>query len=77
MVARYTTWTQEVLEDTLNIPLSELGLSVRTANRLDSVGILRIRDLLNSNKNTLMAIPNFGNKSYEEVVTILKERGFY
>jgi DNA-directed RNA polymerase alpha subunit len=70
-------WTREVLKDALDMPLVEFGLSTKTVNRLEEVGIIRVRDLLKSNKAVLMAIPSFGSKSFEEVIIALREHGFY
>lgn len=74
---RYTEWSREKLEDTLDESITLIGLSVRTNNCLEEKGIFTIRDLLNCTKDDLMGIANFGEKSYDEVMSALKAMGFY
>lgn len=42
--------------------LSELGVSQKVINLLDSVGICSLEQLLKCEKEKLLAIPNFGEK---------------
>lgn len=77
MTTRYTEWDRAKLDRTLDQPIVSLGLRVRTTNFLDNKGIITIRDLLNRTKSDLMAIPNFGEKSYLEVMDALRNIGFY
>src|SRR5947208_2580899 len=50
-----------------NFPIEELELGVRSYNCLKRVGIETIGDLVVKSENELSAIPNFGQKSIEEV----------
>jgi DNA-directed RNA polymerase subunit alpha len=77
MTVRYTEWTQEKLDAVLDESITAIGLTVRTANRLEEKGLLTIRDLLHCTKPDLMGIPNFGEKTYEEVMLGLRRMGFY
>ena len=77
MTAPYKTWTVEQLEEALSRPISDLGVSVRTINALDGRGIIFIRDLLHMTKRELLLIPNFGEKTYAEVMNALRKVGFY
>jgi DNA-directed RNA polymerase subunit alpha len=61
----------------LELPIAEVGLSVRTTNCLEETGIFTVRDLLNSTPKRLLTISNFGEKTLEEVYQALEELGFY
>ncbi|MBQ3332800.1 MAG: DNA-directed RNA polymerase subunit alpha [Thermoguttaceae bacterium] len=61
----------------LAMSTAEIGLSVRTTNCLDEQGISTVEDLLNCNPSDLLAIPNFGEKTLEEVFLALEKIGFY
>jgi len=50
-----------------NFPIEELELGVRSYNCLKRVGIETIGDLTSKSEAELVAIPNFGRKSIEEV----------
>ena len=54
-----------------NFPIEELELGVRSYNCLKRVGIETIGDLTSKSENELVAIPNFGRKSIEEVRSAL------
>jgi DNA-directed RNA polymerase subunit alpha len=56
---------------------AEIGLSVRTTNCLEERGIFTVRDLLNCNREDLLSISNFGEKTLEEVYKALEDVGFY
>ena len=56
---------------------AEIGLSVRTTNCLDDQGITTVEDLLRCKRADLMSIPNFGEKTLEEVYLALEKLGFY
>lgn len=62
-------------DDTENIPVEDLGLNERPLNCLKRADINTLGDLLEKNKDDLLAIANFGNKSLDEVVAMLDERG--
>ncbi len=57
-----------------NFPIEELELGVRSYNCLKRVGIETIGDLTSKSENELVAIPNFGRKSIEEVREALASR---
>jgi DNA-directed RNA polymerase subunit alpha len=58
-----------------NFPIEELELGVRSYNCLKRVGIETIGDLTSKSENELVAIPNFGRKSIEEVRAALGTHG--
>ena len=65
------------LKDRLEMSTAEIGLAVRTTNCLEERGIFTVRDLLNSSRDDLLAISNFGEKTLEEVFLALEGIGFY
>ncbi len=60
----------------LAMSTAEIGLSVRTTNCLDEQGITTVEDLLQCRRADLLAIPNFGEKTLEEVYAALEKLGF-
>jgi len=58
-----------------DILIDELELSVRSFNCLKRAGIETIGELLVKSESELGAIPNFGQKSIEEVIETLQARG--
>lgn len=68
---------QQDLEEKLEMSIAEIGLSVRTTNCLEEHGILTVEDLLKKRPKDLLAIPNFGEKTLEEVYKALEKIGFY
>ncbi|MGL6196006.1 MAG: DNA-directed RNA polymerase subunit alpha C-terminal domain-containing protein [Thermoguttaceae bacterium] len=65
------------IERKLRLSITEMGLPVRTTNCLDEQGISTIGDLLNCTRDDLLAVPNFGEKTLEDVYTALEKLGFY
>jgi DNA-directed RNA polymerase subunit alpha len=65
------------LNERLELSTAEIGLSVRTTNCLEERGIFTVRDLLNSTRDDLLSISNFGEKTLEEVYLALEGVGFY
>ena len=61
----------------LQMSTAEIGLSVRTTNCLDEQGISTVEELLRCRRAELLAIPNFGEKTLEEVYKALEALGFY
>ncbi|HUA11853.1 MAG TPA: DNA-directed RNA polymerase subunit alpha [Solirubrobacteraceae bacterium] len=57
------------------ILIEELELGVRSYNCLKRAGIQTVGDLLSKSEAELNAIPNFGQKSIDEVVDTLAARG--
>ncbi|MDO5582247.1 MAG: DNA-directed RNA polymerase subunit alpha C-terminal domain-containing protein [Planctomycetia bacterium] len=68
---------RKALMQKLTMSTAEIGLSVRTTNCLDEQGITSVEDLLNCNRADLLSIPNFGEKTLEEVYAALERLGFY
>ncbi len=70
---------QEVEEDKLNEnlfrPVSELELSVRSANCLKNANITLIGELVQKSENEMLKTKNFGRKSLNEIKEILSEMG--
>jgi DNA-directed RNA polymerase subunit alpha len=65
------------LKERLEMSTAEIGLSVRTTNCLEERGIFTVRDLLNCEREDLLSISNFGEKTLEEVFLALEAVGFY
>jgi DNA-directed RNA polymerase subunit alpha len=59
-----------------DILIDELELSVRSFNCLKRAGVETIGQLLQKSESELGAIPNFGQKSIEEVIENLQGRGY-
>ena len=64
------------LKERLEMSTAEIGLSVRTTNCLEERGIFTVRDLLNCDRQDLLSISNFGEKTLEEVFQALEAIGF-
>jgi len=61
-------------------PIEELDLSVRVFNSLKRTGITTIGDvldMLDRGPDAMLAIRNFGEKSLDELVAKLREKGYY
>jgi DNA-directed RNA polymerase subunit alpha len=56
-------------------PIDSLGLPARVHNCLIGFGVSRVIDLVNSSGEEVVAIKNFGKKSYDDLVQIMKEFG--
>ncbi|RKY41178.1 MAG: DNA-directed RNA polymerase subunit alpha [Candidatus Omnitrophota bacterium] len=63
------------LYEKLRIPVSELELSVRSANCLREANIKTLADLVEKTEAQLLSYKNFGKKSLNEIVTLLKSMG--
>ena len=64
------------LETRLQMSLAETVLPVRTVNILEEHGgILTVQDLLESTPEDLLKLPNFGEKTLEEVGRVLQSLG--
>ena len=59
-----------------NMPIEELGLSVRTANCLKRAGVNKVGELFEKTDRELLNIKNFGQRTLDEVNEQLRERGF-
>ena len=58
-----------------DILIEELELGVRSYNCLKRAGVQTVGDLTRKSESELNAIPNFGQKSIEEVIETLEARG--
>ncbi len=71
---------EEKEEDTsfreiINKPISELELSVRSANCLEAAQIKTIGDLVQKGEPEMLKYKNFGKKSLSEIMSILTPMG--
>ncbi|MBR4834471.1 MAG: DNA-directed RNA polymerase subunit alpha [Thermoguttaceae bacterium] len=64
------------MQEKLDMSLAEIGLSVRTTNCLDEQGVSTVGELLKCKRADLLSIPNFGEKTLEEVFNALEKIGF-
>jgi len=62
--------------DGYDTPIEDLGLSVRAYNCLKRSGLTTVGAILERTEEELLALRNFGEKSYEELRDKLVERGF-
>lgn len=65
----------DLLQQTLDRSIYELGISVRACNACEVCGIRTIRDLVQKTESELLKVRNFGRKSLNELKTILAETG--
>lgn len=63
------------LYEKLKLPVSELELSVRSANCLREAGIKTLADLVEKTEAEMLSYRNFGRKSLNEITTLLKSMG--
>ncbi len=76
--ARSTTGAVDPgLESKLNMSLSELMLSVRASNCLESENIMTVRDLVTKTEDQLLEVRNFGETTLTEVQQKLRELGLH
>ncbi len=66
---------EKVLYEKLRLPISELELSVRSANCLRESNIKNIAELVRKSEPELLGFRNFGKKSLTEIGEILKAMG--
>ncbi|MFN8559608.1 MAG: DNA-directed RNA polymerase subunit alpha [Dehalococcoidia bacterium] len=62
--------------DRYNTPIEELNLSVRAYNCLKRSGLMTVGQVLEKSEEELLALRNFGRKSYDELKDRLVEMGF-
>lgn len=65
------------LDGKLNMSLSELNLSVRAGNCLESENIMTVRDLVTRSEDQLLEVRNFGETTLTEVQQKLRELGLH
>jgi len=63
------------LESKLSMPISELNLSVRAGNCLESENIMTVRDLVTRTEDQLLEVRNFGETTLTEVRLKLRDMG--
>ncbi len=66
-----------MLDSKLNMPVSELRLSVRANNCLEHERIATVRDLVQRTEDQLMEVRNFGETTLAEVNEKLRELGLH
>ena len=59
----------------LDLPIEDLELSERPRNCLKRAQVNSVGELLTKSEDDLLAITNFGQKSLDEVIEKLEERG--
>jgi DNA-directed RNA polymerase subunit alpha len=62
-------------KEMISKPISELELSVRSANCLEAANIKTIGDLIQKNEAQMLKYKNFGKKSLSEITSILTGMG--
>jgi DNA-directed RNA polymerase subunit alpha len=58
------------------VTVDELDLPPKIANRLKENGFETVDDVINAGRDSLLKMPNFGEKSLKEVEVKLKEKGY-
>ncbi len=66
---------EQALYEKLRLPISELELSVRSANCLKEANIKTIAELVKKTESELLSFRNFGKKSLTEINDLLKVMG--
>lgn len=67
---------QSIPSEVYNISVEKLELSSRTLNCLKRAGIHKVGEILERTRPNLLGIRNFGERSWQELVSKLEERGF-
>lgn len=62
--------------DRYNMPIEEFSLSVRAYNCLKRSGLITVGQVLEKSEDELLALRNFGRKSYDELKSKLIQMGF-
>jgi DNA-directed RNA polymerase subunit alpha len=65
------------LEAKFSMPLSELNLSVRASNCLESENIMTVRELVSRTEDQLLEVRNFGETTLAEVQQKLRDLGLH
>ncbi|MBI3616847.1 MAG: DNA-directed RNA polymerase subunit alpha [Candidatus Omnitrophica bacterium] len=66
---------EQAMYEKLRLPISELELSVRSANCLKDASIKTISELVRKTESELLTFRNFGKKSLSEINDLLKAMG--
>lgn len=72
-----TSLRMSVPPEQYDMPLEQMGLSTRTLNCLRRGGMSTVGELLERSQEGLPNLPNFGQKSREEVLKALEEMGIH
>jgi DNA-directed RNA polymerase subunit alpha len=64
-------------DEQANTPIEDLGLSVRAYNCLKRSGLMTVGAVLGKSEDELLALRNFGRKSYDELKARLIELGYW
>jgi len=75
IVEEEVTKEEKEMQDRLNMPISELELSVRSSNCLREAKIKTIGDLVTKTEMEMLKYRNFGKKSLTEITKILHGMG--
>ena len=63
------------LRASLNRPIDDLGLSVRSLNSLKNSNIRTLQDLIAYSEDDLLKVKNVGEKAVSEIVELLQKEG--
>ena len=66
---------KEAYEEKYNIPVEQLGLSVRTIGCLRRAGIATVGEIIEKGEKELLSLRNFGQKSKQELEERLQSLG--
>ncbi|MDO8472282.1 MAG: DNA-directed RNA polymerase subunit alpha [Dehalococcoidia bacterium] len=72
-----TTLRMSIPPEQYDMPLEQMGLSTRTLNCLRRGGMSTVGELLERSQDGLPNLPNFGEKSREEVLQALEGKGIH
>lgn len=75
LTARGLAAGMAISSELYNMPVEDLNLSVRAYNCLKRSGIMTVGNILEKSEEELLALRNFGRKSYEEMKARLLELG--
>jgi len=73
------SWRSGLTSEMMETPLEELDLSVRVFNSLKRAGVTtvgEVLDMLGKGEEAMLSIRNFGEKSLDELMTKMREKGF-
>ena len=73
------SWGAGLSSEMMETPLEELDLSVRVFNSLKRAGVTtvgEVLDMLGKGEEAMLSIRNFGEKSLDELLTKMREKGF-
>ncbi len=76
---REKPWRAGLTSEMMDTPLEELDLSVRVFNSLKRAGVTtvgEVLDMLGKGEDAMLSIRNFGEKSLDELLTKMREKGF-